>query len=78
MYLLPGRSSRLSQRLVAAGALALLVAVGGMRARPAGAQMSRSQFVPTFEYNNRIKGQVTKLDTLEHQKLWEEWIKKMK
>src|SRR5437762_2829293 len=63
-----------SHKLTAGAALALLIAVGSSAGRPARAQMSRSQFVPTFEYNNRIKGQLTKLDTLEHQKLWDEWI----
>jgi outer membrane protein assembly factor BamB len=59
---------------VAAVALAVLISLGGSLVRPAGAQRWRTQFVPTFEYNNRIKGQLTKLDTLEHRKLWEEWI----
>src|SRR5689334_8748040 len=54
--------------------LALLAALAAMPGRPVAAQMTRSQFVPSFEYNNRIKGQLTKLETLEHQKLWDEWI----
>src|SRR5262249_6568912 len=61
-------------RTAAGGALALLVLVAGSRGGRATAQMARTQFVPSFEYNNRIKGQLTKLETLEHQKLWEEWL----
>lgn len=61
-------------RLPAAlGVLALLAAVGSGAGRPAAAQ--RSQFTQTFEYTNRIKSQIAKLDALEQQKLWDEWIK---
>src|SRR5205823_567356 len=52
---------------------ALLAAVGSGVGRPAAAQ--RTQFTQTFEYTNRIKSQLAKLDALEQQQLWDEWIK---
>lgn len=57
-------------------ALTLVGLLGVVAVRPpaARAQASKSEFVPTFSTNSRVRQQVDRLVRLSGQKLWDEWL----